>query len=144
MTKNFFSLLAKNREKGVSILLAVLILSILLAIALGIGHFITEQTKMMREIGYSVKAFYAADSGIEEALYLNDIPPAGSSVNGATYTVTCECCDPSANPTICPNPVCPVNCPLDPDGDCKAPNFCLKSIGTVTGTGTRRAIQVDY
>jgi hypothetical protein len=138
MKKNFFSISASKNEKGVSMLLAVLILSILLAIALGISHFITEQTKMMREIGYSVKSFYAADSGIEKVLLTNSLSP--GSVNGSTYTITCGCCDPTVNPDICPSPDCLAGCDVDPN--CRAPNYCLKSIGDYQGF--RRAIQVDY
>lgn len=140
--RNFF--LASKREKGVSILLAVLILSILLAIALGISYFITQQMKMMREVGYSIQAFYAADSGIEEALLSENLPLSGS-VNGISYNVTCECCNPQLNPNTCLNPGgCPSGCSSDPDGDCKASIFCLKSIGILTAKGIRRAIQVDY
>ncbi len=134
----------KKNEKGISILLAVLILSILLAIALGISHFVAQQTKMMREVGYSVKSFYAADSGIEEVLYTETIPLGPIMVNGSSYEIFCECCDRDIKPD-CPNsnPDCPGNCPpATVDSACVAPNYCVKSIGN--HQGYRRAIQVDY
>ena len=55
--------------KGISLLFVVLITSVILAISLGISGILIQQTKMMTEIGYSVISFYAADSGIERALY---------------------------------------------------------------------------
>ena len=50
-------------------MLAVFILSFLLAISMGISTILVRQVKIMREIGYSVIAFYAADAGIEVVLY---------------------------------------------------------------------------
>ncbi|XOA42804.1 MAG: hypothetical protein ACKKMO_03360 [Candidatus Nealsonbacteria bacterium] len=61
--------LYSNSQRGVSIMLAVFILSFLLAISMGISTILVRQIKIMREIGYSVIAFYAADAGIEVVLY---------------------------------------------------------------------------
>ncbi len=135
-----------KNEKGVSLLLAVLILNIILAIALGIAHFMSEQTKMVSEVGYSVRAFYAANAGIEEILLTENIPPPNSSnpVDGASYRIICECCDRDLKPD-CPSstPQCPEsNCNPVSSGFCVAPNYCLKSIGNYRGY--LRAIHVDY
>jgi len=64
-------LLQKGRtiEQGVSLYLAVIIMSILLAIVLGMSTILFYQLKMVGETGSSVVAFYAADTGIERALY---------------------------------------------------------------------------
>lgn len=122
-------------------ILAVLIFSILLSIALGITNFISGQIKMIREVGYSVKAFYAADSGIEEVLLSNNF--ASSTVDGANYEIFCECCNPNAQPSTCQNPpdcpppaVCPVG------SSCRAPNYCLRAIGNYKSF--LRGIQIDY
>jgi hypothetical protein len=56
-------------EKGISLYLAVVIISILLAIVLGLGAILFYQLQMTKEIGNSVVAFYGADTGIERALY---------------------------------------------------------------------------
>jgi len=56
-------------EQGVSLYLTIIIMSILLAIVLGMSAILFYQLKMMREMGSSVVAFYAADTGIENALY---------------------------------------------------------------------------
>ena len=82
----------KMAEKGVSIYLALMIMFILLAIGLGVSLIIVSQMKMMKGIGDSVVAFYAADTGIEHSLY-NYRRQGGDgnvsgSVGGADYQVT--------------------------------------------------------
>jgi len=111
-----------EQEKGVSILFAISILSVILSIGLGVSSVLIGQIKAIREMGYSVTAFYAADNGIEEILLMTDpenIPEA--QLNGATYEVIVK---DSENP------------------DCNAVNFCIKSIGVYKGT--RRAIEIKY
>jgi hypothetical protein len=111
-------------QKGVSLYLAFIIMTILLAMALGLGTIFIGQTKMIKEMGNSVIAFYAADTGIEKILVDRvsplDIPLTPLS-NGATYEVTV-----TAGGT----------------GDCSAANFCIKSVGTYQET--RRAIEISY
>ena len=55
--------------KGVSLYLALIIMTLLLALALGVSAILFGQIRMMREMGNSVLAFYAADTGIERELY---------------------------------------------------------------------------
>jgi len=59
----------QTTKKGVSIYLALMITFVLLAISLGVSLIIVSQMKMMKGMGDSVIAFYAADTGIEESLY---------------------------------------------------------------------------
>ena len=56
-------------QKGVSLYFAMIILSILLAIVLGLGTILVGQTRMIKGMGDSVAAFYGADTGIERILY---------------------------------------------------------------------------
>lgn len=56
-------------NKGVSLYLTIVIMSILLAISFGVGTIFLGQTKIIRGMGDSVIALYAADTGIERALY---------------------------------------------------------------------------
>ncbi|MBP6913936.1 hypothetical protein KBB74_00310 [Candidatus Parcubacteria bacterium] len=58
-----------NLEKGVSIYLIVIIISTLLAVSLNLANLIIGGTKIIVHSADSVKAFYAADSGVEAALY---------------------------------------------------------------------------
>ena len=89
-------------EKGVSIYLVILISTFILAVALGLSTILISRIKVSHEIGYSVVALYAADSGIEEILYKirvskecdpdNDCPPFpcctySGTLNAASYNV---------------------------------------------------------
>jgi len=107
-------------QKGVSILLTSLIMSVVLAISLGLSAILIQQTKMMADIGYSIVAFFAADSGIEKSLY--NILKEGGTGNvsenwGANY---------GYQVTVTP---------------CGSKS-CVKSIGTYRET--KRAIEAKY
>jgi hypothetical protein len=58
-----------KNQRGVSIFFAVLILSVLLAVALGINAILISQIRTLREMSDSVVSLYAADTGIERILY---------------------------------------------------------------------------
>jgi hypothetical protein len=58
-----------SSQKGVSLYFSIIILSILLAIVLGLGAILVGQTRMIKGMGDSVGAFYGADTGIERILY---------------------------------------------------------------------------
>lgn len=111
-------------EKGVSLFLALIVMAILLAIALGLSHIIITQIRMAKGMGDSVVAFNAADTGIERALVNRHNPtnlPLTTLPNGATYQVFV-----TASGT----------------GGCSAPNFCIKSVGSYRGV--KRAIEITY
>jgi hypothetical protein len=61
--------LDKKIQRGVILYLALMIMTVLLAIGLGISTIILFQLRMIRGMGDSVKAFCAADTGIERILY---------------------------------------------------------------------------
>lgn len=114
----------QNSNKGVSLYLAVLITSILLAIALGLSTIFLGQSKTIRGMGYSVIAFYAADAGIEKILTQRTNPvsiPETLLSNEAIYQVIV-----TAGGT----------------GNCQAVNYCIKSLGTYKETS--RAIEITY
>lgn len=119
---------SKNK-KGVSVLYAVFIMSILMAISFGISAILISQIKMLGEIGHSVVAFYAADSGIEEVLTVRDNPYSDcveaspcylDSEEGISYYLDIQAAG----------------------GECEADNYCIKSIGAYMGT--KRAIEINY
>ena len=58
-----------NLEKGVAIYLVVIIVSALSAVSLNIASIIIGGSKLVSNYADSVKSFYAADTGIEHALY---------------------------------------------------------------------------
>lgn len=86
----------RRLKADISILLAVVILSGILAVGLAISSWVTAGFRLSRNINFSSTAYYAAESGMEQLLYdviVNEAtPPEGeySSVtfdNGATFTV---------------------------------------------------------
>ena len=82
-----------NSQKGVSVLFAVMIMSVILSIALGTSSLLVQQTKMVREIGHSVITFYVADTGIEDILYQDKLcypPDCSTSSPPAFCTAACE------------------------------------------------------
>ena len=52
-----------------SVFLAIIILSILLAIGLGLSTILVSQIRMIKEISDSISSFSAADTGAERILY---------------------------------------------------------------------------
>lgn len=145
----------KCSQKGISLFLAIVILAVILAMVLGLGTILIGQLKMMRGMGNSVVALYAADTGVEEALkmYFNGedlqdyYPYRGGLDNNAEYEVSVVCCDPSG-----PNCVWdPITKPCDvidtaPDSNwpqidlnCMATKYCIRSVGEYEDT--KRAIE---
>ena len=110
----------KTKQKGVSLYLALLIMAILLSIGLGISAILFGQIKIIRGIGDSVVAFYAADTGIEEVLYrgTRGTDVSGVLENGASYSAQVLLSGPG----------------------CTAPNYCIKSVGIFKES--RRAIEI--
>ena len=104
-------------ERGVSLYLALLIMAILLSIGLGMSAILFGQIKIIRGIGDSVVAFYAADTGIEEVLY-RGTDVSGVLENGASYSAQV----------------------LLPGSECTASNYCIKSKGIFKES--RRAIEI--
>ena len=84
----------KHSQKGISLMFAIFILTFTLGIALGTATILVRQIKIMREIGYSTVAFFAADSGIEKVLFEDRVSPVADGYtstisldNGDEYTV---------------------------------------------------------
>jgi hypothetical protein len=59
----------KENQKGVSLYLVVLIMSVMMGIVLGLTSVIIGGAKTAGNLGNSVRAFSAADTGIEYFLY---------------------------------------------------------------------------
>jgi hypothetical protein len=111
-------------QSGTSLYLAIIIMVILLAIALGLTTIFLGQMAIVREMGYSVIAFYAADAGIEEVLMDRGSPsdiPETVLADESTYQVFVT---------------------TGGTGDCTAPYFCIKSIGTYKEVN--RSIEIMY
>jgi alpha-tubulin suppressor-like RCC1 family protein len=60
----------KYSQKGVTLLLAILTISLVTLIFLAIGRYFLQEFLMSKNIGDSVKAYYLAESGIEKGLFI--------------------------------------------------------------------------
>ncbi|MFH1582252.1 MAG: hypothetical protein ABIA08_00640 [bacterium] len=113
-----------KEKKGISLIFVILIVSVILNIAFGVSSILMTQIKVLREIGYSVVAFYAADSGIENVLLTR--PPVDiletDLGNGAIFKVeVISGGEGSCSPIL---------------------NYCIKSIGSYNAA--KRAIEIIY
>ena len=84
--------LSKNIEgqRGVALYLALLVLTILFAISLALTTLLVGQIKIIKGLGDSVVAFYAADTGMEMALqelYATGSPPCQAGCSGSIGTL---------------------------------------------------------
>ncbi len=87
----------RREERGVALLFTVLLTSMLLLVALGIANISYKELLFSNEARDSDRAFFAADTGIECALYLDKIgafptgttppPPEPGNCRGITYHV---------------------------------------------------------
>ncbi len=111
-----------KHQTGASLYLALLAMTILLAMSLGLSSIFIGQARTIKQMGNSVIALSAADAGIEKLLLNRNNPvniPVTELSNGATYQVVVVACE---------------------IGDeC---NYRIKSIGSYLGT--RRAIEIIY
>ncbi len=108
------------KNKGVSLYLTVVILSLMLIFAFGISGLFIYQLKQLQDIGKSVSAFYAAETGIERTLW---------EISLGNFETACP--DSQCQATLANNAVYATT-KLDPGNDiCPADiaNYCLKSIG---------------
>lgn len=132
-----------QKSKGIAILFVYLIMSVILAIGLGVSGILIQQIKMTGEIGHSVVSFYAADSGVERQLYdlykapVGDHQPQYSGLidiigDTASFNVTAKC---SINNENCFDSI-------PQDVNCISTGYCIKSIGDYQKT--KRAIEIKY
>lgn len=133
--------MSKFSQRGVSLYLAVMIMSIILAIVLGITVILVEQLRMIRGMENSVIAFYAADTGIEEVLKViihdHDLAPDPKPEPEDSYSGNCGNASYEVlvvsggeqwpdSTEICDSDV----------------SYCIRSVGSYRGT--RRAIEVTH
>lgn len=84
-----------THNRGVSLLLTLLIMAAILVIAFGVSRLSIGEIKLSRDISRSIIAYYAADAGIERAVYeerieggASDIPDCSIELgNGSSYGI---------------------------------------------------------
>jgi len=145
-----------QNSRGVSLYLAILIMVVFLALALGISAILFGQIKVMTGMGDSVMAFYAADTGIEKTIFYDNkvIPTEGT--RGLCYMFssctdcnwTCNGCGQSG--TGCDNINC-TDCTLIYESSLDGKTYRVDAtvsgeVTTIKSVGnymeTRRAIKV--
>lgn len=123
-----------GKNRGVSIYLAVMAMSVLFSIAFGMSVISISRIKSLTNVGNSVVAFYAAESGIERGL---------KEVGSATDPGFGDYLDLNGNGFMDEDDaVFQVEVIGPAVGNCgAAAEFCIKSVGKYKGT--QRSIQVQ-
>jgi len=65
-----------NDNSGTALLTAMLIMGVLIAISIALSGLVIREVKVTKDLMDAGRAFYAAESGVEEALYFlnNKLP----------------------------------------------------------------------
>ncbi len=126
-----------KKEKGVILYLALIILTIGMAVVLGLSTILVGQIKTIEQMENSMRALFAADTGMERALYGEEGNPDqnySGSLDGASYETNVFCSpDYPRDPEYPDEPVCPLGIEFI-DDDCAAYFFCYYSMGTCQNT----------
>ncbi|MFA6408060.1 MAG: hypothetical protein WCW36_01110 [Candidatus Paceibacterota bacterium] len=85
----------KNTQKGFALLIAVIFMSVMLALGLALGSLAYKQTVLSSNAVESQYAFYAADAGLECALYADRhdasfIPYPANSQSAVAPPINCD------------------------------------------------------
>ncbi|TSC56956.1 MAG: hypothetical protein Greene071421_466 [Parcubacteria group bacterium Greene0714_21] len=123
---------AEGIQDGVSLYITLVILSLLLAIALAGSSLLIGQLGRLKSSGNSVLAFYAADAGIERALYLDNKNCSLSS--SVAERITCVQTGIAglilSDTTLANNATFELSITPGGSGSCPAgKNYCVKSKG---------------
>lgn len=129
-----------NFQKGISLYYAVLIMSLSLGVALGLNTIALQSFKITREVKKSPPALYAADTGVERALYEMEENnwTEGSAygpfvlIDNISYEISYEVTITDHGDTGPGGKTCPDDA-----------FYCIHSVGTYQqgGNSTRRAIR---
>ena len=76
-----------KKQKGVSLFLALVVMTVFLSMGAGLGVVLIKQKKSIQGMDSSVVSFYAADSGIEKVFYLDSVGEPTDSVEGILGSV---------------------------------------------------------
>ena len=120
----------KQKKGAVSLYLAIVLVTIMAAIALGLSVIIFGQLRMIRGMGYSVVALSAADAGIERVLMRWADGSNPTDLNGTEETLS-NYADYKLSVLSWGEDGC--------DGEL---DYCITSVGSYRGV--RRAIEIKY
>jgi hypothetical protein len=121
-----------KQERGVALYISIVMMTALLGIVFGLGTVVVGQLKLLRGIGNSVLAFYAADTGIERVLYEDNLLAGGDIL---------DCDGGGAAPAFCSGTLLNLasfKVVVDTSGDCPIPAdvvvYCMESFGSFQNT----------
>lgn len=117
---------SQKSNQGTTLYLTVAVIALILTISFSLAALFLAQNKFLRDMGFSVQALYAAETGIERTLY--------ALSKGETGPTWSETLDNTASYTA--------NYLLPGEGGCPTAvlNHCIKSIGAYKGV--QRGIRV--
>lgn len=81
----------RNKDRGFTLFIAIVISATLLLVSTGIISVVVKQAFLTTANRHSQEAFYAADTGIECALYWDLKNPGGLSAFATSTTATINC-----------------------------------------------------
>ncbi len=125
-----------QKEHGASLIIAFLVMSTMLMMALGVANVLLSQVNIVASASSSLAAFYLADSGVEKTLYLNSISEqVGQPGIGAGFCGICAACQSTTNDcSSCTlTPLAANGCSNPPGGTC---NNCKISYSSSVNGGT--------
>jgi len=82
-----------NPQKGVSLIITFFISIIILFIVLSISTLLYSEIKIIRNMGNSISAFYAAESGVEKVLYYDRKMKVGDTRGACNICNACPDCE---------------------------------------------------
>jgi hypothetical protein len=122
-------------SSGISLYFTALVLSIIFVIGIAIIGLLLNEVRIARDIGRFVPAVYAADSGIERALYKVRKDPANPFATGICVGLTDCTIGSSATPELLDNSATYYVVVLDSGAEwCSSITKCVLSIGTQEDT----------
>ncbi len=123
-----------KKQRGVSLIITFLIMTVMLAIVLSVSVILTSEVKILSNMGSSVSALYASETGIEKTLYFDRKQWQGQQNRG--FCNICQICGPQEC-TSC------TATPLNPEGDGCNPLNCINCRVQYTSTFEGRTYSID-
>lgn len=133
----------KSCQAGVSLYMALMVMTMLFGIGLGMSSLLLSQLDTLKGVGFSVLAFYATDTGVERAIYEDNKECAEIQDNDKHVTCLQDAIDaiPSEELTLTNGATFTLLVEAGGDGGCpETSNYCVKSVGVYQQT--RRAVRI--
>lgn len=106
-----------NNQKGVTLIITFMIMTIMLVIVLSISTVLFKQIKVINSIGGSVSSFYASESGAEQTLYFDKKQIPSGATRG--FCDLCNHCDSNDCQNCTVMPLAQDGCNIDTCNNCQ-------------------------